>query len=587
MLDILKKLNKILNKQQKLKAMIIVMMMVVVAILETLGVSMVIPIITLVIQPDIIKNSPAVRSLCESLHLTQINQIIVVFLLCMIAIYLMKGIITFLQYYIQYRFIYNNRLAFQSRLFKMTLDRPYQDFLLMDSAKTRQMLSGDVNNVFLVLSTIMLAASELLVVLFLGITIFLINPEMTALAVIVLVTVSYLMGKVIRPRLLRWGKAVQQENIATSRWILRALEGIKEIKIGEKEFFFYNQFTESGGRYASMEKRYNVFSNVPRLITETVFFIGILLALLWLILSGNDIKSLISQLSAMAVAAVRLMPAVNRINNNVNQIIYLKPSVDVVFAALEKEEFKARDKSNEEIKATEKNSIQLSELKSGIELRNIEYCYPNSNTYVLKNANMVIPAGKSIGIIGTSGAGKTTLVDILLGLLQKNAGQIIIDGSNVEVSTQYWNSAIGYIPQSIFLMDDTVKANVAFGLRDKDIDEAQVWRALEEAQIAEHVRKMPEGIYTSIGERGIRLSGGQRQRLGIARALYKNPPILVLDEATSALDNETEASIMEAIEHFQGKKTIIIIAHRLTTIRNCDIIYRVEDGMITEADMPQ
>ena len=246
-----------------------------------------------------------------------------------------------------------------------------------------------------------------------------------------------------------------------------------------------------------------------------------------------------------------------------------------------------RDKSNEEIKATEKNSIQLSELKSGIELRNIEYCYPNSNTYVLKNANMVIPAGKSIGIIGTSGAGKTTLVDILLGLLQKNAGQIIIDGSNVEVSTQYWNSAIGYIPQSIFLMDDTVKANVAFGLRDKDIDEAQVWRALEEAQIAEHVRKMPEGIYTSIGERGIRLSGGQRQRLGIARALYKNPPILVLDEATSALDNETEASIMEAIEHFQGKKTIIIIAHRLTTIRNCDIIYRVEDGMITEADMPQ
>ena len=230
----------------------------------------------------------------------------------------------------------------------------------------------------------------------------------------------------------------------------------------------------------------------------------------------------------------------------------------------------------------EKKQVGKLTVTKEILLKDITYRYPNSDVLIFNHATMCIPVGKSVGIVGTSGAGKTTVVDILLGLLRLQGGSILADGVEVREHYESWLKNIGYIPQSIFMIDSTIRKNVAFGCADDEIDDGKVWQALREAQLDEFVRGLPEGLDTGIGERGIRISGGQRQRIGIARALYEDPEVLVLDEATSALDNETEAAIMDSINRLHGRKTLIIIAHRLQTIEKCDMVYRVEDGQVAE-----
>lgn len=295
-----------------------------------------------------------------------------------------------------------------------------------------------------------------------------------------------------------------------------------------------------------------------------------------LLASGRPIENMLAQISAFAMAAVRLMPSANRMNTYLNAIAFLEPSLNTVCEDID---------TSEMIKKAvieQKDTFEkLDEIKNMIEIKDITYSYPNAEKQLFEAANMKIPVGKSVAIVGTSGAGKTTIVDILLGLLEPQKGEILADGVNVMTNYSGWLAKIGYIPQSIFMIDDTIKNNIAFGLAEEDIDEERVWKVLEDAQLADHIRSMPRGIDTGIGEKGVRLSGGQRQRLGIARALYHDPEILVFDEATSALDNDTEAAIMESINKFQGEKTMIIIAHRLGTIKDCDMVYRVENGKVT------
>lgn len=294
--------------------------------------------------------------------------------------------------------------------------------------------------------------------------------------------------------------------------------------------------------------------------------------------SGNDTGQLVMVLTVYGAAAIRLMPCLNRLNTYLSEISYHQPCLDYVY----KNMVVSR-------KSMEENSYLLTgdyHKKMGITdkiiLENITYAYPNTDKNIFEHANMVIPYGKSVGIMGTSGAGKSTMVDIILGLLHVQEGEITCDGKNIFENYASWLAQIGYIPQSIYLVDESIRENIGFGIAQQDIDEERVWEALEEAQLKEFVESLPEGLDTKVGDRGVRISGGQRQRIGIARALYHNPEILVFDEATSALDNETEAALMEAINSFHGKKTMVIIAHRLNTIENCDVIYRVLEGKITE-----
>nr|MDE6620273.1 ATP-binding cassette domain-containing protein [Lachnospiraceae bacterium] len=291
--------------------------------------------------------------------------------------------------------------------------------------------------------------------------------------------------------------------------------------------------------------------------------------------------ALVPMLTAFGVAAIRMMPSVNRINTYMADISYFRPCLDYVYENMNINEISRRN--NQTLKPVDASKTM--QLRDKIELKDIVYAYPNTDKLIFDKANMVVPYGKSVGIMGPSGAGKSTIVDILLGLLKIQGGSILCDGVDIFENYPAWLAQIGYIPQSIYLVDEPVRNNIAFGIADDEIDDARIWDALEEAQLADFIRGLPEGLDTTIGDRGVRISGGQRQRLGIARALYYNPEILVFDEATSALDNETEAAVMEAINSFHGRKTMVIIAHRLNTIEKCDMIYKVDEGKITRTTL--
>lgn len=326
-----------------------------------------------------------------------------------------------------------------------------------------------------------------------------------------------------------------------------------------------------------------VLANAPRLLIEAVTISGMLGFIGVMVYNGREINTLLPQLSAFAVAAVRLLPSANRMSAALNAIAYQEPQLDKTIENLRTaENFEQEDKETaKKKKEAVKKEITL-EKECG--LKQIDYSYPGAENKVLDAADMVIPVGKSIGIIGASGAGKTTAVDILLGLLEPQAGYVQTDGTDIQENYGGWLKHLAYIPQMIYMLDDTIRANVAFGYGASEIDDKRVWAALEEAQLGDFIRSLPEGLDTTIGERGVRLSGGQRQRIGIARALYRKPEVLVLDEATSALDTETEAAVMQAIDSLQGKMTMLIIAHRLSTIKNCNIVYKVENGSVTVQD---
>jgi ABC-type multidrug transport system fused ATPase/permease subunit len=292
-----------------------------------------------------------------------------------------------------------------------------------------------------------------------------------------------------------------------------------------------------------------------------------------IILVGVDLQTLIPQLGVFMIAAFKLLPAMSRMLNSITQIMRRISSIDTVYQVLHEqdEEF--------QLLLPEPEIINVS---NDIVISSVTFKYPRVRKAVIRNASFVIPQNKSVGIIGYSGAGKSTLVDIILGVLSPQSGSITYNGKSIHHHFDNWAKHIGYVPQEIYLLDETLLENIAFGISKSEIDENRVWYALEQAQLKEFAQSLPEGLQTKFGERGVRLSGGQRQRIGIARALYDNPTILVLDEATSSLDNETEEAVMMAIKSLQGSKTMIIIAHRLTTIEHCDIVYRVRKGTVTQ-----
>lgn len=582
MTAIFKKLMHILNREQKKKMAGLGLMMFFGAMLEMLGVGLIMPVVEGVMAGDALLEKWYIRLLDDFLPFDTANEWLLFMIAAIIAVFIIKNAYLLLQTWVQARFVNKNQSRTISYMLEEYLNRPYEYYLNADIPTVFRTIDGDVPKVFTTLMEFIQLGTEGMVSLVLGLTLLITNPVMTLMLLFIAVGMTIIVIWVLKPTLNRLGRTSQKIQSQMGKWKLQSIYGIKDVKILNKENFFAGSFGKYSERNAKLTTNYTVLNNMPRLLIETFSICGILAYLAVCIVRSQDLTELMPQISAFAVAAMRLMPSINRINTHLTNIAFYEPSVNYVYENVDFTSYKLKGRY-EKADTVTGEPIRL---EKEIRMEGITYQYPESDKPVLVDAGMTVPVGKSVGVMGPSGAGKTTAVDILLGLLKVKSGKILCDGRDIFENYPSWLSHIGYIPQTIYLTDDSIRENIAFGVAKDEIDDNRVWEVLEEAQMKDFVKKMPQEIWTTIGERGIRLSGGQRQRLGIARALYHNPEILVFDEATSALDTDTESAIMEAIDSFHGRKTLIIIAHRLRTIENCDIIYKVDGGKIRQTVLP-
>ena len=550
-----------------------VLMMIFGAVLEACSVSMVIPVVGVVIDENSIQKYEIVRNIYNALHMQSITQFALLMMTALILIFIIKNIYLYWQLKLMYRFVYTNQFRTSERMMKNYLRKGYEFYLNADTAVIQRNITSDVNNMYaLILSLLQLISEVIVFVVLLGVMVAS-DWKMTVIIALPLLATLFIIKKVVKPIMNKAGKENQDFYSGLFKWISQTVQGIKEVKIAGKEQYFTEEYIKCGRGYVNAVQKYTLYNSIPRLLIETVCIASLVGYMMILVSQGESVKEVTAVLSAFVVAAVRMMPCANRINNQLTSMAFYQPFFMGVSDNLQDEiSGKNTDMSFAEV-AKEKLPV-----KKSIELRDITYHYPNAEPLIFDHANMEIPVGAAVGIVGASGAGKTTVVDILLGLLDTQTGGVYADGVSIKENYRSWLKNVGYIPQMIFMLDDTIRKNVAFGIAGEEIDEERLWEVLKEAQLDEFVKSLPEGADTSIGERGIRISGGQRQRIGIARALYYDPEVLILDEATSALDNDTEAAIMDSINSLHGRKTLIIIAHRLQTIEKCDMIYRVENG---------
>ncbi len=579
MVKIYEKLMVLLDRQQKRKMLLLVFLMLIGAVLETLGVSMVMPVMNVVLEEDAIARHGYLQVICRIFHIDNSSDLTILVMVGLVLVFVTKNIFLFFQQKVQLRFVYTNQFATSRRMMINFMQRPYEYYLNADTAVIQRSITSDVNNMYGLILALLQLISEGIVFICLAVASLVADVWMSLTVTVLLVAALLVIKCILKPIMRRAGEENQEFYSGLYKWIDQSVMGIKEIKIARREGYFINEYSKCGAGYVSAVQRYNLYNATPRLLIETLAIAGMILYLMIQLLQGTAAADIVPQLGVLAVAAMRLIPCANRINNHLTSISYFEPFFMGVSDNLQEE---IRDETIDYNEETYRKKIDVGKLdvRREIALLDITYKYPNSQALIFDHADMAIPVGKSVGIVGTSGSGKTTIVDILLGLLQLETGSILADGVEVRDNYASWLKNIGYIPQTIFMIDSTIRKNVAFGYADEDIDDDKVWEALKEAQLDEFVRGLPEGLDTSIGERGIRISGGQRQRIGIARALFEDPEVLVLDEATSALDNETEAAIMDSINRLHGRKTLIIIAHRLQTIEKCDMVYRVENGKV-------
>lgn len=590
MIRIVKKFGSIMTHEQKIRLVILGVLMVIGAVLEMVGVSLVFPLMTAVMDKNFM-DKPYMKVVCEMFHIQTYHEAMMLILGALIFIYVVKNAFLFLEYYLQYRFVCNNRFLVQRQLLQVYMYRPYEFYLNATTAEIMRIINTDVVNAFSLLTTVLNFFTEIIVSAALIIIIFVIDPVMAALIGLVLGLIMLLIFKAVKPVLRRASQRFMKNTSLSNKWLLQSLNGIKDVKVSHKEEYFIEEYAVYGQKAIDAEKINSVVTMLPRLLIEAVSISAVLSVIMVLLAMGQSIDALMPQLTAFAFAAVRLLPSTTRISGAVNSAAFQEPMLDNLIknlnAAKELEQQKQQEQTIEQQRReTALQSGRRLSYEKQFELSGIHFAYPNAEAKVLDGADMVIPVGSSVGIIGASGSGKTTAVDLLLGLLKPQSGGVFTDGMDIHEDYYDWLSHLSYIPQTIYMLDDTIRANIAFGIHKDQIDDQRVWKAAQEAQLLEFIDSLPQGMETKIGERGVRLSGGQRQRIGIARALYTDPELVIFDEATSALDNETEAAIMESINSLHGRKTLVIIAHRLTTIEECDYIYRVENARI-EAVLPQ
>ena len=578
--EIFKELNYILDRKQKNKSVFIIIVIIISSLMELLGVSVILPFMQAIINPDKLMNNCFFAFFYNYFGFSNEDTLIIFVGLSIIVIYLFKNAFSIWASFIEADFSTELQASLSVRLFKSYMIRPYAFFVKKNSAEVIRDCDYNVYSCYSITLQMFKIIAELITDSF--IVIYLIYLDWVIAVSVILMMAVIMIGIVMffRPRIKKVARENGQLLILKNKIITQAIQGIKEVIVMQRNQLFIDKYIKVAKRSREVYRTNEVASRCPDRIVEGLFVSGII-GFLCFRMSGDPVSvgDYIPKLATFAMAAMKIMPSVGKISSSINTVVFNRPLEHQVYVNLkETDDYKIKHKEFDE-NYSDNYIIENNEEEFELKLSNIKWTYENTVKPVLTNMNMVIKKGDSIGIIGPSGAGKTTTVDILLGLLTPKEGSITYNGIPIERIKKQWSNLIAYVPQTVFLMDDTIRNNILFGI--DNISDDYIWEVIEKAQLKEFIETLPEGLDTVVGERGIKFSGGQRQRVAIARALINNPQILVLDEATSALDNETEDAVMKAIEALKGKITLVIVAHRLTTIRKCDYVYEIKNGRAT------
>ncbi len=576
--EVLRKLNYILTKRQRWQAVLVLCMTMLAAVLETVGVSIIMPLVEAMISPRELMENPLIAPVADRLSLDTPVKLLNFLCICTIILYLVKNIYMCLFTYVRAK--YSNKIGRElaTRILKAYIRRKYTFFLSYSSGECLRDTGTDVAGVSNFLNAGFTLLTDCITIGLIVVWIFVVNYQFALIAMLISAVCLTIVLKIFRNLCREWGERTRINGEYMYKYSLELFQGIKEIKILGRQKYFVDHYDDTNGKQGKITSLYTLSLASPAYIIEALFIFGFLTALC---LGNNysmDMVSILPELASFAIAAFRVLPSLGKISSSVNNILYSVSSVNATYQHVQ-------DIAGDAVTGEETGEDwEKAQFHGEISVNHISWQYPTGDKKVIDDLCMQIKKGESVAFIGSSGAGKTTLADIILGLLEPQSGNITLDGRDIRELGQKWRNLLGYVPQSAYLISDTIRRNVAFGIEDQYIDEELLWRALEQAQLKEFVEQLPQGLDTEIGESGVRVSGGQRQRLAIARALYNDPEILVMDEATSALDGDTEKALIEAIEKLQGHKTMIVVAHRLTTVKNCDIIYEIGNGVAVERD---
>ena len=578
-IDLWKKIMFILSPSHKRLGFVVFVMSLMGSVAELLGVSIILPFAQVMVEPEKLRSKPAISDLCDVWHIDTDGRLVIACTVAVIIIYLLKNIYLAFLAWVRVKYSTKVQRELSLKMIHSYLNRGYAFLRNTNYSVFSRGCVASIGAIHQILNCFFRILTDgftlVSIFVFIAITDFWMALSMTCVAALALFAVTVLFRKSVK----KAGRVFFEHESKSSQYLHQLFYGIKEIIVMNRVPFFTKTYTESYYKQQKASITQTLAQTYPTYFIETLCVAGIMTAVCIRINSIDNPAAYVAQLATFAVAAFRILPSIGRISSTFSYFIFQIPSANEVY-----ENMKEAAVITTSAEYDQDVGNETAVFSNSLEIHNITFRYPDGQQNVLEHVSLTVKKGEAVAFVGPSGAGKSTLADIILGLFSPQEGSVLMDGKDILRNRIMWSANVGFVPQSVYLMDDTVRRNIAFGHTDEEIDDELVLTALEKAQMKEFILGLPKGMDTIVGERGVKFSGGQAQRLAIARALYNDPQILILDEATSALDNSTEHAIMDAINALQGEKTLIIIAHRLTTVKECDHIYEIRDAGIKRTD---
>lgn len=573
----IKKMFSMFNAKQKFKLFGMSLIILGGAAMELVALYAFNNFIEAIMMPDSYMDNAFIAMFCNILGIEGYRNAVILCSAFIIAAYLIKTFYIIMQNNIIYKFIYFGHKELSCKVMNSYLEQDYFFHVKNNSADLIRNVYNDTNMFYVAVLNVIQLISELCTITAIGVYLFVKDGMLTLGIGVIVGSFTFFFMRFYKNRLKHMGEEYRRLYAGIVKCMQQSFGGIKEIKIANREKFFGDEFDSINYDLAKNQKDNALLNSIPKPVMEAACIGSLMIIVIIKAAAGDISTAFATTLGVFAMGAMRLLPSVNKISSYISTLLYSRAFVESVFTERQRMLAIAKRKSEE-------NTISEITFDKNISVEELSFSYDEGEENVINDVSFEIWKNTSVAFIGPSGAGKTTMVDIMLGVLKPQKGAVKVDGSNIADCMDAWHKKVGYIPQNIYLMDESLRKNIAFGVPEDEIDDEKVWKVLREAQLESVVKEMDEKLDTVIGEMGVRLSGGQRQRIGIARALYRDPEILVLDEATSALDTETEKAVMEAIDSLHGRMTLIIIAHRLSTIKNCDVVYEVKEGKVTRSN---